>query len=152
VTQASYQQPSCGCAANNNSQTVSPPPYNAQPPAEPTPARPLEPKPSVPNETPPATTTNKTPAEGVATPPAASSQDPATKNPEYHPKKEGNSADLESPKLFIPQDRTAKREIAPVHNALYTQPASYRQVSTARIVVTAEKSHKDAIGWTSASK
>jgi hypothetical protein len=85
------------------------------------------------------------------TPPATPPASPDA-HPEYHPKKEGNSADLESPKLFIPQDRTAKREIAPVHNALYTQPASYRQISTARIVVTAEKSHKDAIGWTSASK
>jgi hypothetical protein len=67
-------------------------------------------------------------------------------------KKGDNSTYNEAPKLFSPQDRTAQRNIAPVHNALYKQPASYREVSTARIVVTAEQAHKDAIGWSSVSK
>jgi hypothetical protein len=66
-------------------------------------------------------------------------------------KKKDNSTYLEAPKLFSPQDRTAQRSIAPVHNALYKEPASFRQVSTARTVVTAEQAHKDAIGWSSAS-
>jgi hypothetical protein len=73
-------------------------------------------------------------------------------HPETKVTPEGKSTILEAPKYTIPQDRTAKREIAPVHNALYTQPASYRQISTARTVVTAEQAHKDAAGWTSASK
>jgi hypothetical protein len=67
-------------------------------------------------------------------------------------KKKDNSTYLEAPKLFSPQDRTAQRSIAPVHNALYKEPASFRQVSTARTVVTAEQAHKDASGWSSVSK
>jgi hypothetical protein len=73
-------------------------------------------------------------------------------NPEAAPKKADNSTYLEAPKFTIPQDRTAKREVAPVHNALYKQPATYRQISTARTVVTAEQAHKDAAGWSSVSK
>jgi hypothetical protein len=57
---------------------------------------------------------------------------------------------FQAPKLHDPNDRTAQRSIAPVKNALYKQPASYRNVSTRR--VTAEQARKDAIGWTSASK
>jgi hypothetical protein len=68
-------------------------------------------------------------------------------------KKGDNSTYLEAPKLFSPQDRTAQRgSIAPVHTALYTQPASYHQISTTQTVVTAEQAHKDAAGWTSVSK
>jgi hypothetical protein len=89
--------------------------------------------------------------ENPAAPPQQPAQ-PASSHPEYDIKKGDNSTYLEAPKLFSPQDRTAQRSIAPVHNALYKQPASYRQVSTARTVVTAEQVRKDAIGWTSVSK
>jgi hypothetical protein len=60
------------------------------------------------------------------------------------------STSFEAPKLHDPNDRTAVRSIAPVKNALYTQPVGYRNVSTKR--VTAEQARQDAIGWTSASK
>jgi len=98
-----------------------------------------------------STTTNR-PLENTATPPQQPAQ-PASSHPEYDVKKNDNSTYLEAPKLFSPQDRTAQRgSIAPVHTALYKQPASYRQISTADTVVTAEQAHKDAAGWTSVSK
>jgi hypothetical protein len=63
---------------------------------------------------------------------------------------------LEAPKLWDPRDRTAQRNIAPVHTALYKQPASFRTISTATSVkrgpVTAQQAEQNAIGWTSASK
>jgi len=85
-------------------------------------------------------------------PPPQSPAQPASSHPEYEVKKNDNSTYLEAPKLFNPRDRTAQRSIAPVHNALYTQPASYHQVSTARTIVTADQAQKDAIGWSSVSK
>ena len=56
---------------------------------------------------------------------------------------------FEAPKLFNPNDRTASRVAAPVHNAIYEKPASYHQVSTGPI--TAAQAQQDAAGWTSAS-
>jgi hypothetical protein len=99
----------------------------------------------------PQSSTMNRPVENTATPPAQPAQ-PASSHPEYDIKKNDNSTYFEAPKLFSPQDRTAQRSIAPVHNALYKQPASYRQVSTAPTIVTAEQARKNAIGWTSASK
>ena len=172
VTQASYQpQPACNCAATTYSQppapysqpaaqqqnTASPPPQQ-QPQQQTTPLTP-EPRPSIdPNQkSPTPDTTSNRPVESTSTPTEPNLQQPAqpaqptSSHPEYDVKKNDNSTYLEAPKLFSPQDRTAKRNIAPVHNALYKQPAVYRQVATTPIVVTAEQSHKDAIGWTSAS-
>lgn len=60
-----------------------------------------------------------------------------------------SSTFLQPPKLFDPNDRTAKRSIAPVTTALYQKQVSYRNVSTAP--VTAQQVKQDAIGWTSAS-
>jgi hypothetical protein len=98
-----------------------------------------------------STTTNR-PVENTAAPPQQPAQ-PASSHPEYDVKKTDNSTYLEAPKLFSPQDRTAQRgSIAPVHTALFTQPASYHQISTTQTVVTAEQAHKDAAGWTSVSK
>jgi hypothetical protein len=103
--------------------------------------------------TPQASTTSNRPVENTATQPQPQQPaQPASAHPEYDVKKGDNSTYLEAPKLFSPQDRTAQRNIAPVHNALYKQPALYHQVSTARIVVTAAQAHKDASGWTSVSK
>jgi hypothetical protein len=92
--------------------------------------------------------------ENASTPPQPQQPaQPASSHPEYDVKKGDNSTYLEAPKLFSPQDRTAQRgSIAPVHNALYKQPASFRQVSTATTTVTAEQAHKDAEGWSSVSK
>jgi hypothetical protein len=56
---------------------------------------------------------------------------------------------LQPPKLFDPNDRTAKRSIAPVTTALYQKQVSYRNVSTGP--VTAQQVKQDAVGWTSAS-
>ena len=102
---------------------------------------------------PPAETTYRKPTEPTpaTSTPATPPPTPGANSP-YDVKKNDNSTYLEAPKLFSPQDRTAQRSIAPVHNALYNQPASYRQVSTAPIVVTAEQARKDASGWSSASK
>jgi len=154
VTQASYQAPpSCESAATTYS-----PPAIAQPqPATPAPQPSAPPTPEQrptldPTPQPQAqNSTSKFPVENTSKPPQQPAQ-PASSHPEYDVKKKDNSTFLEAPKLFSPQDRTAQRNIAPVHNALYTQPASYRQVSTAKTVVTAEQAHKDAIGWSSASK
>jgi hypothetical protein len=87
-----------------------------------------------------------------STTPQPQQAQPAASHPEYDVKKSDNSTYLEAPKLFNPRDRTAQRNIAPVHTALYQQPASYQQISTTRTVVTAEQAQKDATGWTSASK
>jgi hypothetical protein len=89
--------------------------------------------------------------ENTSAPPQQQAQ-PASSHPEYDVKKSDPSTYLEAPMLFSPQDRTAQRNIAPVHNALYKQPALYRQVSTASTVVTAEQARKDASGWSSVSK
>lgn len=148
-----HQQPSC-CAATTYSQPAAQsqqvvPQQQQQQTAPLTP----EPRPTLDTTQQPqaqSSTTNR-PVETTTAPPQQPAQ-PASSHPEYDVKKSDNSTYLEAPKLFSPQDRTAKRSIAPVHNALYKQPASYHQVSTAKTVVTAEQAHKDAIGWTSASK
>jgi hypothetical protein len=106
-----------------------------------------EPRPNLPSEQ----TTNR-PADS-STPPAAQPE-PAgevEKDP-YKVEKTDNSTYLQPPKLFDPRDRTAKRgSIAPVHTAVYHQPTSYRQTSTApRGPITAEQAQKDAVGWTTA--
>jgi hypothetical protein len=126
------------------------------PPAQPTPA---EPKPTLESTQPqaqpssPASTTAQHPIE-PATPPAPAPQtqpaqpaQPAAAHPEYDVKKNENSTYLESPKLFNPQDRTAKHSIAPVHTALYEQPAKYSKISTTQTVLDAEQVKKDAAGW-----
>jgi hypothetical protein len=77
------------------------------------------------------------PAPANGTPPAEATQSGA------------NATYFEAPKLFNPNDRTASRVAAPVHNAIYEKPASYRQVSTGPI--TAAQAQQDAAGWTSAS-
>jgi hypothetical protein len=80
-----------------------------------------------------------------ATPPPT----PGANSP-YDVKKD-NSTYLQPPALFSPNDRTAQRVMAPVHTALYEQPASFRQISTAPIKITAEQARQDAQGWSSAT-
>jgi hypothetical protein len=58
---------------------------------------------------------------------------------------------FEAPKLFNPNDRTASRVAAPVRNALYEKPVSYRPASFTGHI-TAAQVQEDAAGWTSASK
>jgi hypothetical protein len=67
--------------------------------------------------------------------------------------KSDNSTYFEPPKLFNPNDRTAKRtSIAPVRTAVFEQPVSYRSTSTAkRGPVTDAQAKIDAAGWSSAS-
>jgi hypothetical protein len=72
----------------------------------------------------------------------------------YDVKKSGDSSTyFEAPQLFQ-KDRTAQRgSIAPVRTALYQQPVSYHQTSTAsRGPITAAQAQQDAAGWASASK
>jgi hypothetical protein len=152
--QTSYVQPACGCSTGIAS-TMAAPQQNvvSAPPAQPTPA---EPKPTLESTQPqaqpssPASTTAQHPIE-PATPPAPAPQtqpaQPAAAHPEYDVKKNENSTYLESPKLFNPQDRTAKHSIAPVHTALYEQPAKYSKISTTQTVLDAEQVKKDAAGW-----
>jgi hypothetical protein len=157
--QAGYQpQPSCGCTANQTTYNQPAAPTqvtSSAPPANTAPATaPLQPEPRPtldPNQQPQQaqnTTTNR-PVETPVTPPPAQPAQPASSHPEYDVKKNDTGAsDL---KLFNPQDRTAQRAIAPVHTALYKQPASFRPVSTALPIVTDEQVHKDAAGWGSVS-
>jgi hypothetical protein len=65
--------------------------------------------------------------------------------------KKDNSTYLQPPALFSPNDRTAQRVMAPVHSAVYEQPASYRPISTAPIKITAEQARQDAEGWSSSA-
>jgi hypothetical protein len=63
---------------------------------------------------------------------------------------EGDSSTyFQAPKLFDPNDRTARRSIAPVTTAVYEQPVSYRRASAQRI--TRQQAESDAAGWISAS-
>jgi hypothetical protein len=102
-----------------------------------------------PNTTsPPADTTfraNRPTEPTPATPPPT----PGANSP-YDVKKD-NSTYLQPPALFSPNDRTAQRVMAPVHTALYQQPASYHSISTAPITITAEQAAKDAEGWSSSA-
>jgi hypothetical protein len=67
--------------------------------------------------------------------------------------KSESSTYFEPPKLFNPNDRTAKRSIAPVRTAVYEQRVSYRNTSTAlRGPVSDAQAKLDAQGWSSASK
>jgi hypothetical protein len=87
------------------------------------------------------------PANGVQPEPGAETEQ---KDP-YDVNKTDNGAYFEAPKLFNPKDRTARStSIAPVRTAVYEQPVSYRQTSTApRGPITAAQARQDAIGWTS---
>jgi hypothetical protein len=114
----------------------------------------MEPRPNLDNGSTansPASTTAQRPVESTTTPPSTPPQtqpaQPASSHPEYDVKKNDNSTYFESPKLFSPQDRTANRSIAPVHTALYQQPATYHKISTTQTVLDAEQVNKDAAGW-----
>jgi hypothetical protein len=69
-------------------------------------------------------------------------------NSPYDVKKD-NSTYLQPPALFSPNDRTAQRVMAPVHTAVYQQPASYRAISTAPIKITEEQARQHAADWSS---
>jgi hypothetical protein len=107
------------------------------------------------NQTVPQSTYRKVPTE--ATPPQSQpAPEPKSEDPYKVPsatKTSDSSTYLEAPKLWDPRDRTAQRSIAPVHTALYKQPASFRPISTSvkRGPVTAQQAEQNAIGWTSAS-
>jgi hypothetical protein len=77
---------------------------------------------------------------------------PGTDDAEKDPYKvEGDSSTyFQAPKLFDPNDRTAKRSLAPVTTALYQKQVSYRAVSAGPI--TLEQAQRDAAGWVSAAK
>ena len=62
-----------------------------------------------------------------------------------------SSTYFEPPKLFNPNDRTARRSIAPVRTAIYQQAVSHVNVSAPRSI-TAQDAQRDAIGWTSVSR
>jgi hypothetical protein len=87
---------------------------------------------------------------GETTPPETPGADGGTTPPEGATNGDPNATYFEAPKLFNPNDRTAKRVAAPVWKALYERPVAARQVSTGRI--TAAQAERDAAGWTSASK
>lgn len=56
---------------------------------------------------------------------------------------------FEAPKLFNPNDRTAARVAAPVRNAVYERPTSYRPISTSHSY--AAPTQQVEPGWTSGS-
>jgi len=68
--------------------------------------------------------------------------------------KSDSSTYFEPPKLFNPNDRTAKRgSVAPVRTAVYEQRVSYRNTSTAsRGPISDAQAKIDAAGWSSSSK
>ncbi len=107
-----------------------------------------EPRPTIDQnqQSPPQNTYRKIPTDSAQ--PQIQPQ-PGTNDP-YDVKKNDNATYFEAPKLF-PKDRTAQRSIAPVRTALYEQPVSYHQISTARGTITAQQAQQDAIGWTSGS-
>jgi hypothetical protein len=103
-----------------------------------------------PNATsPPADTTFRANRPTEPTPATPPQPTPGANDP-YGVKKD-NSTYLQPPALFSPNDRTAQRVMAPVHTALYQQPASYHSISTAPIKITAEQAAKDAEGWSSSA-
>jgi len=99
-----------------------------------------------------STTTNR--PTDTSTPPAPQPEPGAEKSErDLYPVEKSNGASyLQPPQLFDPKDRTAKRGVlAPVHTAVYQQPVSYRQSSTApRGPITAAQAEQDAIGWSTA--
>jgi hypothetical protein len=68
---------------------------------------------------------------------------------------EGDGAEsstfFEPPKLFNPNDRTARRSIDPVRTAIYQQDVSHMRVSAQR-KINAQQAQRDAAGWVSASR
>jgi hypothetical protein len=62
---------------------------------------------------------------------------------------DGNSTNLEAPRLLNTQDRTAQRNAAPVWTAVYNKPASGKTVVQ---TVSRQQAADDAAGWVSASK
>jgi hypothetical protein len=89
------------------------------------------------------------PTNGVQPTPGSEAEE--KKVDPYEVKKSESGAYFEAPQLFNPKDRTARStSIAPVRTAVYEQPVSYRQTSSAsRGPITAEQARIDAIGWTS---
>jgi hypothetical protein len=104
----------------------------------------------------PAPTITNRPTE--ATPPATAPTTPPPADDPYKVNKSASNPYLEAPKLFNPQDRTARNtSIAPVHTAVYRQPVSYRATATSSTPTpgapaTDEQARIDAIGWTSSAK
>jgi hypothetical protein len=68
----------------------------------------------------------------------------------YDPSKDNGASYFQAPKLFDPNDRTARRHIAPVTKALYEKSVAYRSVSARPISL--KQAQQDATGWTSASE
>lgn len=97
-----------------------------------------------PTETPPATTQPQPEPQPESN---NDSTDP------YKVKKDGSTY-FEAPKLFNPNDRTAKRAVlAPVHTAVYQQPVNYQKTSAAvpRATSVAAQPKQDVITWSSVS-
>lgn len=72
----------------------------------------------------------------------------------YDVKKKDGSTYFEAPKLFNPNDRTAKRAVlAPVHTAVYQQPVNYQKTSAAapRATAVAAQPKQNVITWSSVS-
>jgi hypothetical protein len=94
---------------------------------------------------------NVEPVPNNGTSPSGTTPSNGSAVPMYEtPKTDSNANYFEAPKLFNPNDRTAVRVAAPVHNAIYEKPASYRQISTG--LITPAQAQQDSAGWTSASK
>jgi hypothetical protein len=160
VTQTSYQQPACECAAAPAQQNVT---TSSSTPTE-APPQTFDPststnggssdRPSVPADSgvPVEREEQKPPVNGTDVQPAPGDDDEESK--EFDPYDTTNSSSdsstyFEAPKLHDPNDRTAQRGVSTVKTAVYKQPVSYRSVSTQR--VTDEQARQDAIGWTSVS-
>lgn len=160
VTQASYEQPACAtCNGSSPVHVQQEPPAPSPEPATPPPtfAQPsatgASEKPALPADSsvPGEQQQNKPPTNGAESQPGPGEDTGATPEKELYKVENTDSATMfQAPKLHDPNDRTALRSIAPVKNALYKQPVSYRDVSMRR--VSAEQARQDAIGWTSASK
>jgi hypothetical protein len=150
VTQAVYDQPapcaSCGASQAAPVTTTAPSVYTTPAPAV---TRATEPQPTLaptPQSAPPQSTFRET--QKVEPAPATDSAPILQPTPQKGPG-EGNSTNLEAPRLLSPQDRTAQRNAAPVWMAVYNKPASGR---TAVHTVSREQAIDDASGWISASK
>ena len=77
--------------------------------------------------------------------------EPASDELDNHtPSSQDSSTHIEAPRLFNPNDRTAQRQIGPVHTAVYHKPVA--KTSTTTRTATWQLPQHDADGWTSASK
>lgn len=59
---------------------------------------------------------------------------------------------FEAPKLFDTKDKSVQLSPAPVRTAVYQRPAGTPTDQVPSRVISWDKAHRDAVGWSSASK